>query len=460
MTDTPQTTDTPRGSERAEVRLAFAGFNSACGRLARVLAQCEMVKITGILAGKLPPDWPSEVEPPPLFTARGRFVKESAPHLILAAEGTDTASLPAGEYQILEIYEDSPLALLLEKLTVLAADSRRLSGELQEITAVCAGAGVVEAYSDPLPKLSQLLDRAMALSGAREGMVLFPGEEVDSMRVVLARGERLEAVVGGSLEVERSICGRAFDTGAVVHHAVEEGTEESAFLGVEEGENILALPMRAEGRVVGILALVFRGLPQTRHLPLLALVADQGGLAVLIARLYSELETNVVTDSASGLYNRNFFLQRLHEEISRARRYSLNVCLVFLEIDGFEEYVERNGRFLGDLVISDVGSIIRRNTREVDTAARYQGHTFAVLLPETRRLGAMRLAERIRKVVEEYPFPSREKKEVESLTMSAGVASYPACADSEETLLERALAALAAARTQGPNRVLLYAEGM
>jgi len=49
---------------------------------------------------------------------------------------------------------------------------------------------------------------------------------------------------------------------------------------------------------------------------------------------------------------------------------------------------------------------------------------------------------------------------VETLTMSGGVASYPACADSEETLLERALAALAAARSEGPNRVRLYAEGM
>jgi diguanylate cyclase (GGDEF)-like protein len=428
--------DLPRGSEKTEIRLAFAGFNSFCGRLARVLAQCEGVRITGILAGKLPPEWPSEVDPPPLFTARGRFLKEASPDLLLVADDVEGSSLPAGDYQVLEVGKDSPLALFLERLSMLAADSRRLGGELQEIAAVCAGAG------------------------AREGMILFPGEAVDSMRVVLARGERLESAVGRSLEVGNSICGRAFDTGAMVHHAVEAETGEAAFLGAEEVETLLALPMRAEGKVAGILALVFRGVPEARQLPLLALVADQGGLAVLIARLYSELETNVVTDSASGLYNRNFFLQRLHEEISRARRYSLNVCLVFLEIDGFEDYVERNGRFLGDLVISDVGSIIKRNTREVDTAARYQGHTFAVLLPETRRLGAMRLAERIRKVVEEYPFPSREKKEVETLTMSAGVASYPACADSEETLLERALAALAAARAEGPNRVRLYAEGM
>ncbi|MGQ9475983.1 MAG: diguanylate cyclase [Actinomycetota bacterium] len=448
------------GSAKAKIRLAFAGFSPACGRLARALAQCEGVRITGILGGKIPPEWPPEVDPPPLFTARGKFLKEASPDLLLVAGESKAHNLPSGEFQVLEVDDDSPIVCLLERLSALAADRGRLSEALQEIAAMCTDAGVVEAYTDPLPKLSQLLDKAMALSGAGEGMVLFPGGEVDSLRVVLARGSKLEAAVGESLDVRSSICGRAFDAGVVVHHEIEPGMEESGILGAEGGGSVLALPMRAEGKVVGIMALVFREDLETRHLPLLTLVADQAGLAVLVARLYSELETNVVTDSASGLYNRNYFLQRLHEEICRARRYSLNVCLVILEIDDFEDYLERNGRFLGDLVISDVGNIIRRNTREVDTAARYQGHTFALLLPETRRLGAMRLAERIRKMVEEYPFPSREKKEVDTLTMSGGVASYPACADSEEALLERALAALAAARSEGPNRVRLYAEGM
>jgi hypothetical protein len=147
--------DLPRGSEKTEIRLAFAGFNSFCGRLARVLAQCEGVRITGILAGKLPPEWPSEVDPPPLFTARGRFLKEASPDLLLVADDVEGSSLPAGDYQVLEVGKDSPLALFLERLSMLAADSRRLGGELQEIAAVCAGAGVVEAYSDPLPKRSQ-----------------------------------------------------------------------------------------------------------------------------------------------------------------------------------------------------------------------------------------------------------------------------------------------------------------
>ncbi|MDD5666663.1 MAG: diguanylate cyclase, partial [Actinomycetota bacterium] len=77
-----------------------------------------------------------------------------------------------------------------------------------------------------------------------------------------------------------------------------------------------------------------------------------------------------------------------------------------------------------------------------------------------RRLGAMRLAERIRKVIEEYPFPSREKKEVESLTACVGVSSFPANADNDQDLMEKALAALTTAKAAGPNNVRLYSDNM
>ncbi len=411
-----------------------------------------------MLADEVPPDWPPEAETPPLFSSYEDLLRES-PDLLVVAGGVDgPEEVPPG-CQVLEVEKSPGLVGLLELLSRTLLEGRRIRGELQEIAAICSGAEVVEPYSDPLPKLSQLLDRAMALSGCEGGMILFPGDQVDALKVVLARGKGAERIVGGTLSISRSTCGRAFDEGIVLQKTIGPEDEEHGIWGEEGKRGLLALPIRSEGRAVGILALMRgdEGFP-VDHLPTLTLVADQAGLAMLIARLYSELETNVVKDSASGLYNRNYFLQRLHEEISRARRYSLNVCLVFLRLDDFEGYVRRNGRLLADLVISDMGSIISRNTREVDTAARYEDHTFALLLPETRRLGAVRLAERIRKVVEEYPFPSREKKEVEILTICAGIAAYPANADSEETLLKKAIAALSAAAAEGPNQIRLYTE--
>jgi len=441
-------------------KVAFLGFHEGCARLVQALSNSEHVVITGVLAKALPKGWPSSVDPPPLFSSKEEFLKEAAPDILLMARETrGLKELPPG-CQLIDVREGTAGAALLEGLLQgeeKEGGSGTPSVDLQEIASICASVNVVEAYSDPLPKLAQLLDRAVVLSGADAGMVLFPGQDVDTLQVVLARGKGAEKLAGRTLSVSSSIGGSSFDSGAIVQKVLTPEMEESELLEEAGVGMCLSLPLRAEGRVNGVITLGRKeGAFDIVRMPLLTLIADQAGLAILIARLYSELETNVITDSLSGLYNRNYFHQRLHEEICRARRYSLNVCLVMLEIDGFEAYVKRNGRFMGEFILSDVGNIIRRNTREVDTAARYEGHLFALLLPETRRLGAVRLAERIRKVMEEYPFPSRERKEVETLTICAGIASYPANASGEQDLVEKAQAALRAAKAEGPNSIRLY----
>lgn len=448
-----------RGKGGMNIRLAFLGFDDTCARLAGALSSLEGVEVVGLLGKKVPEGWPASLKPPVLYGSRAKLLREGKPDLLLLAEGAGEPKNLPENCQVLDLREKVPLVEFVTMLSAKLEENQRLRQNLSEVTSICASVNVVEAYSDPVPKLSQLLDRALAFSGDGVGMVLMPGEEVDSLRVVLARGDGIEGMVGKSLSIANSLCGRAFDGGVIVQREIGPDMEEFDYLRDAPVKRLLAMPMRAEGRVVGVIALGFtRDIFNANTMPVLTLLADQAGLAVLIARLYSELETNVVKDTVSGLYNANYFQQRLHEEICRARRYSLNVCLVFLEIDDFAGYVERNGRFMGDFVLSDVGSIITRNTREVDTAARFGDHVFALLLPETRRLGAMRLAERIRKVMEEYPFPSRERKEVETLTMCAGVASYPANADNEQDLVKRALSALAAAKKEGPNSLCLFSE--
>ncbi|MBC7231196.1 MAG: GGDEF domain-containing protein [Actinobacteria bacterium] len=445
-----------------QTRIAFIGFNQACSRLAKLLAEGEGSEVVGLLSRGIPSLWPESLDPPAVFTSRRDLFRTAAPDLVLVAdEGVgELKGIPA-HCQVLDARDGSPLARLLESLPA-AGHAAQLSREaIYGFMDICSGVNVIEAYTDPLPKLAQLLDRAMAFCGAALGMVLLPGAAVDELKVVLARGEAAEALVEETLDARTSVCGASFDSGAVIQERLRPEHAEYGHLADTGIGSLIGLPLRAEGRVVGVLAL---GMEEEElealKMPVLALVADQAALTVLIARLYSELETNAVRDAASGLFNREYFIHQVKREVSRARRYSLNICLLFFEIDDYEGYVERNGRYLGDLVLKDLGAVVRRNTREVDTAARYGESLFGVLLPETRRLGAMRLAERIRKVVEEYPFPSRVRKEVERLTVCVGVSSYPANADNDTDLVNRALAALAAARAAGPNNVRLYSDDL
>jgi diguanylate cyclase (GGDEF)-like protein len=444
-----------------ETRIAFIGFNPSCARLVQSLSSSPQVEVVGILAKEKPPDWPEYLDLPPLFTARKDLLRTGSPDLLLVAEETgELKGIPA-KCEVIHVHAETSMARLLEALPASLELDMPGMEDVNEIASICASVNVIEAYSDPMPKLAQLLDRALAISGANLGMIVLPGDVMDELDVVLARGEGAQQLVGRGLSATESLCGKAFDTGMAHQARLSLGMEEYSYLDQSDVKRMLAFPLRAEGRVIGVFSLGSGEEEFDRlKMPVLTLLADQAGLAVLISRLYSELETNVVIDSASGLFNLHYFQHQLHQEVSRARRYSLNVCLVFFELDDYNGYIERNGRYMGDFILSDIGNIVKRNTREVDTAARYGDNLFAVLLPETRRLGAMRLAERIRKVMDEYPFPSRERKEVERLTVCVGVSSFPANADNEQDLVNKALAALTSAKTAGPNNVRLYSDSI
>ncbi len=441
-------------------RIAFIGFNRACARLVNVLSSSPRMEFTGILAREAPPDWPTALPLPTLFAARKDLLRIADPDLLVVAEEKNEIKGLNSKCKVIYAQEGSPVAWLLEALPAPVQTGAADEEDMREITSICASVNIVEAYSDPMPKLAQLLDRAMAVCGAELGVILLPGDVMDELDVVLARGRGAQGFVGRGLSATGSLSGKAFDSGEVQEAVLDEGMQEHTYLAADGITRLLAMPMRAEGRVIGVFMLGREDPFDMLRMPILSLLADQAGLALLIARLYSELETSVVRDAASGLFNLHYFQHQLKQEVSRARRYSLNVCLLFFALDDYDGYVERNGRYMGDFILSDLGNIVLRNTREVDTPARYGENLFAVLLPETRRLGAMRLADRIRKVIEEYPFPSREKKEVEKLTVCVGVSSFPTNADNDQDLLNMAMSALTAARTAGPNNVRLFSENL
>jgi diguanylate cyclase (GGDEF)-like protein len=161
----------------------------------------------------------------------------------------------------------------------------------------------------------------------------------------------------------------------------------------------------------------------------------------------------------SGLLPPGEFERRMELEMMRATRYNLNVGLIIFYVNDLEDYEERNGRLMRDLVLEDIASIIGRNTRQIDVAARLEDDRMAVLLPETGRLGTLRLAERIRIVVEEYPFPSRDLTNVERLTVNGGISTYPSIADNRDELVKQAHDALEEAMRAGRNRTNLYNKG-
>ena len=172
----------------------------------------------------------------------------------------------------------------------------------------------------------------------------------------------------------------------------------------------------------------------------------------MVARLresHRELERLSATDPLTGLFNRRRMMEALDHEVRRSRRLKHTFAVIMADVDHFKRYNDANGHPAGDAVLKKVADILREATRDVDVAARYGGEEFFVLMPETEGAGAAEVADRVRERL------AAEKLPGGTVTLSFGVAEFPAHGDIGETLIAIADAALYQAKREGRDRVVV-----
>ncbi len=185
---------------------------------------------------------------------------------------------------------------------------------------------------------------------------------------------------------------------------------------------------------------------------------DLDSAARELERVGRELEVMAFKDGLTGLYNHRAFQERLAEEASRARRYGQPLSLIYGDIDQFTRHNRELGYQIGDEILRRIADLIRATdsparVRTSDVVARFGGEEFCVLLPETDKLGAQTKAERLREAICMAAFPGGTP-----VTMSLGVACFPADGRDGDEVLRAAEAAMQAAKRGGRNRVHLYSE--
>jgi diguanylate cyclase (GGDEF)-like protein len=164
---------------------------------------------------------------------------------------------------------------------------------------------------------------------------------------------------------------------------------------------------------------------------------------------HSNLERIAVTDRLTGLYNRAKLDETFANELARVERYGESVAIILVDIDKFKSVNDTYGHQVGDSVLCEFAAILRRLTRETDTAGRWGGEEFLVICSHVDLNRARILAERIRATVAGHSFSVVGQK-----TCSLGVASYRP-GDTAETMVKRADEALYEAKQNGRNRVAL-----
>jgi diguanylate cyclase (GGDEF)-like protein len=156
-------------------------------------------------------------------------------------------------------------------------------------------------------------------------------------------------------------------------------------------------------------------------------------------------------DNLTGLFNRTFFFAAVEREIARSARSGRGFCLLMMDLDELKQINDRHGHFFGDRVLRGVGEVIRLGGRRIDTAARYGGDEFVVLLPETDPTGAFVLAEKIRLEVAELRVDVAGSMIQPSI--SVGVVSYPEDGRTSDELMIAADTSMYRSKRAGKNRV-------
>ena len=186
------------------------------------------------------------------------------------------------------------------------------------------------------------------------------------------------------------------------------------------------------------------------------LLAEQAASALGRASSFRALQNRSATDTATGLYSRWYFYERLYAEVARARRYREPLSLVLVELDGEPELAAAHGAAHRDAVLAATARLVRACLRDkVDIACRLGAGRFALLLPNTPPgpETAGRVAERIRARVAATHLSDDELGELGRGTVSVGVAGYPDAAEDADELAGAAEARLATAVAAGGDRV-------
>lgn len=319
---------------------------------------------------------------------------------------------------------------------------------------------VLLQYNDPEVLLDRALSKIAELTGSEIGVIYIYDDETGILKPEVLCGINKSGLSG--TEKGEGLADRCFSeqrTLALLDLRNASGPVIDAGILKFNPAGLVWLCLTYNEKPMGVLLLGSISSYEKEMLKHMEHLVNQIAIALDNAMVHKEIEKLSMTDPLTGIFNRRRFGELLKEQFKAAARYKYEAGVLMMDVDNFKYINDNFGHQQGDLILSEIGRLLRENTRSTDVLARYGGEEFVCLVTHTGKEGLLALAEKLRRTVETHRFPGLRDWQV---TVSVGAALFPSEGiRGEEGLVRAADENLYFAKRNGKNQVAFdrHAEG-
>ncbi len=190
--------------------------------------------------------------------------------------------------------------------------------------------------------------------------------------------------------------------------------------------SVICIPLCSRDRTLGVIELLnYRASTLTdQTMAFLRVLCDFAAIAIQNVRAVERIQELTITDDCTGLFNSRHLFSVTESEIERSRRFNLPFSLIFIDLDHFKRVNDLYGHLTGSRLLAEIAGTIKHNVRGIDSAFRYGGDEFIVLLPQTGKDAALEVTQRLLHSLRETRYLLSEGLNLTVLA-SFGIASYP-----------------------------------
>lgn len=370
-----------------------------------------------------------------------------------------------GRFKEDEINAISRLCGFFVSLLRTIVAQKTLGEHINSLTAMNFVLDLNAEFQDPDTLYQSIVDVSSKLVRAERVSLMLQEAKKGELLIKAVRGMNKTIAKNIRITVGAGIAGSVFERGKpLIVSDIEKHLSTRSRPTYRTG-GFISMPLKIGNEAIGVLNLADRidhEVFSKADMVFLNYFAAYASMVIRGAQYYQraeEMRTLSITDSLTGLFNRRYFDERLFEELQRAVRYDSKFSLAIMDIDDFKLFNDSEGHLAGDEVLNAIAEISRESLRSIDIIARFGGEEFAIIMPQTDTEEALLVAERVRKNIRELIPATWKNFPHGNLTVSIGVATFPADGKDAKTLTNNVDKALYRAKMQGKDRTVIWGEG-